>query len=467
MHEKKLSEHSQSGSDYVYRFIDIAVISLCLFAFLHLRDFELSPIFLSINLLAVLGFLFFAEVFGVYRAWRSLPFLKLLTLSSMAWVFTCSALFALGFMLKMSESFSRIMIGSWMLSVLVLLGTWRLVLQTLYRQLWRVGINTRTAAIVGLNDLAISVYEEIQESPNTGITFSGFYDDREIERLAEIHSVNELKGNVDKLIELAQKGECDIIFIALPLKAQDRINDILVRCGDTTATVHLIPDTFTYNLLYSRTGMVGNIETLSVYDSPIVGFNDFTKRIFDFSFALFALILVSPVMILIAVIIKLTSTGPVIFKQERYGLDGKTIRIWKFRSMASQDNGEKIVQAKKNDNRVTPVGRFIRRTSLDELPQFFNVLQGDMSVVGPRPHAKAHNEEYRKLISGYMLRHKVKPGITGWAQVNGFRGETDTLDKMERRINYDLEYIRRWSFWLDIKIIFLTIFKGFVNKNAY
>lgn len=467
MHERGLAGHSQSGSDYVYRFIDIGVISLCLFTSLHLRGFELSPVFLSINLLSVLSFLFFAEIFGLYRSWRTLPFLKLVTSSSLAWFFTCLALFALGFMLKISESFSRILIGSWMLSTLVFLGAWRFVLQRIYRQLWRSGFNTRTAAIVGLNDLGMRVYDEIQTNPNAGVKFDGFYDDREVERLAQSHCIDELRGGVETLIERTQRGDYDIIFITLPLQAQERINEILVRCGDTTATVHLVPDFFTYNLLYSRTVMIGNIETLSVYDSPIVGFNDFTKRMFDFSFSLIALLLVFPLMLVIAIVIKLTSKGPVIFKQERYGLDGKTIKVWKFRSMATEDNGDKVIQATKNDNRITPVGRFIRRTSLDELPQFINVLQGYMSVVGPRPHAKAHNEEYRKLISGYMLRHKVKPGITGWAQVNGFRGETETLDKMEKRINYDLEYIRRWSFWFDVKIIFLTIFKGFINKNAY
>jgi putative colanic acid biosynthesis UDP-glucose lipid carrier transferase len=172
-------------------------------------------------------------------------------------------------------------------------------------------------------------------------------------------------------------------------------------------------------------------------------------------------------MLVIAAAVKITSPGPVIFKQIRYGLDGKAIKVWKFRSMSTMDNGSSVKQATKNDARITPLGAFLRRTSLDELPQFINVLQGQMSIVGPRPHAVAHNEEYRKLIKGYMLRHKVKPGITGWAQINGWRGETDTLDKMEKRVEYDLAYIRNWTVWLDVKIVFLTVFKGFINKNAY
>ncbi|MCP3673608.1 MAG: exopolysaccharide biosynthesis polyprenyl glycosylphosphotransferase [Gammaproteobacteria bacterium] len=172
-------------------------------------------------------------------------------------------------------------------------------------------------------------------------------------------------------------------------------------------------------------------------------------------------------MLVIAGIIKLTSKGPVLFKQDRYGLDGRSIKVWKFRSMTTTDNGDNVVQAKKNDARITPFGSFIRKTSLDEFPQFFNVLQGTMSIVGPRPHAVAHNEEYREQIGCYMLRHKVKPGITGWAQINGCRGETDTIDKMESRINYDLEYMRRWSVFFDLKIVFITIFKGFSGSNVY
>jgi putative colanic acid biosynthesis UDP-glucose lipid carrier transferase len=187
----------------------------------------------------------------------------------------------------------------------------------------------------------------------------------------------------------------------------------------------------------------------------------------DIILSLFILLLISPLLIIISLAVKITSPGPVIFRQTRYGMDGKPIKVWKFRSMVVMENDTEVKQATKDDVRVTAVGKFLRRTSLDELPQFFNVLFGEMSIVGPRPHAVSHNEQYRSLIEGYMLRHKVKPGITGWAQINGWRGETDTLDKMEKRIEFDLEYIRSWSVWLDLKIIIMTIFKGFVNKSAY
>ncbi|MDM7219684.1 exopolysaccharide biosynthesis polyprenyl glycosylphosphotransferase, partial [Klebsiella pneumoniae] len=203
------------------------------------------------------------------------------------------------------------------------------------------------------------------------------------------------------------------------------------------------------------------------FDTPLNGINMVFKRVEDVFFSIIILFLISPVLAVIALLIKLTSPGPILFKQIRYGMDGKAIKVWKFRSMKVMENDDRVIQATKNDTRVTKVGGFLRKTSLDELPQFINVLFGSMSIVGPRPHAVAHNEQYRKLIQGYMLRHKVKPGITGLAQVNGWRGETDTLDKMEKRIDYDLEYIRTWNIVLDIKIIFLTVFKGFIGKTAY
>ncbi|MCX2533910.1 MAG: exopolysaccharide biosynthesis polyprenyl glycosylphosphotransferase [Plesiomonas shigelloides] len=206
---------------------------------------------------------------------------------------------------------------------------------------------------------------------------------------------------------------------------------------------------------------------MSVFSSPFDGIGGFIKRAEDIILGALILLLISPVLLFVAIGVKLSSPGPVLFKQDRYGLGGKCIKVWKFRSMKVMENSDKVVQATRNDPRVTRFGAFIRRTSLDELPQFFNVLQGSMSIVGPRPHAVAHNEEYRAIVNRYMVRHMVKPGITGLAQINGFRGETDTVDKMEMRVKYDLRYIQTWSLALDIKIIFLTIFKGFVGETAY
>jgi Undecaprenyl-phosphate glucose phosphotransferase len=221
-------------------------------------------------------------------------------------------------------------------------------------------------------------------------------------------------------------------------------------------------------LLNHSISNIAGVTTLTLRESPIRGLSLLVKTIEDQVLAFVILILIAPVLLAIALMIKCTSAGPILFKQKRYGIDGKLINVYKFRSMYMHQESEgTVTQAKRNDSRITPVGRFLRRSSLDELPQFFNVLQGRMSIVGPRPHAVAHNEQYKDLVAMYMQRHIVKPGITGWAQVNGLRGETDTLEKMQKRVEFDLYYIENWSIWFDFKIILMTIFKGFINKNAH
>ena len=259
----------------------------------------------------------------------------------------------------------------------------------------------------------------------------------------------------------------DSIYIALGMKDENLIKSIVSQLTDTTCSVLLIPDIFTFNILQSRTEEINGVPVVPLFDTPLSGINMVFKRLEDIIVSSIILLFISPILVAISLALKLSSPGPVIFRQIRYGMDGKPIKVWKFRSMTVMENDDRVIQATKNDTRVTKVGKFLRSTSLDELPQFFNVLFGQMSVVGPRPHAVSHNEQYRSLIHGYMLRHKVKPGITGLAQINGWRGETDTLEKMEKRIEYDLLYIRGWSIWLDLKIIFLTVFKGFINKSAY
>jgi len=228
-----------------------------------------------------------------------------------------------------------------------------------------------------------------------------------------------------------------------------------------------VPHAFIFDLMHASWVQVGGQPVISIYETPFFGIDGSLKRLEDLVLSSLILVLISPLLLGLAIAIKLNSRGPVLFRQQRYGLDGQIVEVWKFRSMSVSEDGDHVQQARKGDSRVTSLGRFLRRTSLDELPQFINVLQGRMSIVGPRPHAVAHNEQYRRLIHGYMLRHKVRPGITGWAQINGWRGETDTLEKMAKRIEFDLHYMRTWSLLLDLRIIFLTLFKGFVGKNAY
>ncbi|HGY6263916.1 TPA: undecaprenyl-phosphate glucose phosphotransferase, partial [Escherichia coli] len=327
----------------------------------------------------------------------------------------------------------------------------------------RIGYNKRRVAFAGSLPAGISLLETFRKQPWLGFEVKGIYEDS----FSGTYDLELYAGKVSDLICEARKGTIDRIYIAMHMRDEVAIKNMVSRLTDTTCSVLYIPDVFTFNILQSRTEEINGVPIVPLFDSPLNGINMVFKRLEDIIVSSLILILISPILLVIATAVKTTSKGPVIFRQVRYGMDGKPIKVWKFRSMTVMENDDKVIQATKNDIRVTKVGKFLRSTSLDELPQFFNVLFGQMSVVGPRPHAVSHNEQYRSLIQGYMLRHKVKPGITGLAQINGWRGETDTLEKMEKRIEYDLLYIRGWSIWLDLKIIFLTVFKGFINKSAY
>ncbi|WP_204247262.1 undecaprenyl-phosphate glucose phosphotransferase [Pseudoalteromonas fuliginea] len=353
---------------------------------------------------------------------------------------------------------------AWFTLATVLLGTYRIFLRFLLRFLRAQGYNTRNVVVVGAGVLGQKFANNIIEHTSFGLVFSGYYDDETPNQ--KVVAAQTL-GDLEQLVTDCKIGGIDRVYIVLPPQAYERRKWLVKELADSTASVYIVPDVFTYQLLHSRSDTIMGIPTISIYDSPIDGSNAIVKRIEDVILSVLILALISPVLIGLAIAVKVSSKGPVFFKQNRYGIDGKAIKVWKFRSMNVMEDGAKVTQATKNDSRFTPIGQFIRKTSLDELPQFLNVLQGQMSIVGPRPHAVAHNEEYRSLVNGYMLRHKVKPGITGWAQINGWRGETDTLDKMAKRIEFDLEYIRNWSLIFDLKIVFLTIFKGFINKNAY
>lgn len=308
----------------------------------------------------------------------------------------------------------------------------------------------------------------MEDAPELGLDFAGFYDDRPAARTGELpEDVGSRLGSIGELVDKAQAGEVHRIYITLPMRAEQRTRHLLDQFADSTASVYIVPDFFVFELLHSRWTDIGGLPVVSVFENPFYGVDGVAKRICDVALASLALVVVAIPMAILAALVKLTSHGPVFFRQKRYGLDGREILVWKLRTMRTCDNGTVVKQATKEDPRITPLGRILRQASLDELPQLFNVLEGSMSLVGPRPHASAHNEQYRRLIPGYMLRHKVKPGITGLAQVLGWRGETDTLDKMSNRIECDLQYIREWSLWMDIRILFKTIFVVLRQRNAY
>jgi putative colanic acid biosynthesis UDP-glucose lipid carrier transferase len=325
-----------------------------------------------------------------------------------------------------------------------------------------------TAVIIGANELgrtlARSLMEQRQFSP---VRVTAFFDDRAPQRLGADLELP-ISGGIDTVADFVRANRIDQIYIALPMASQPRILRLLEQLRDTTASIYFLPDIFLYDLIQARVDTVGGLPVVAVCETPFHGTTGLIKRLADVCLSVAAITITAPLMLAIAVAIRATSPGPILFRQRRYGLDGEEIVVWKFRSMRVQEDGATVTQATRGDARITPIGGFLRRTSLDELPQFFNVLQGRMSVVGPRPHAVAHNETYRKLIKGYMIRHKVKPGITGWAQVNGARGETETVDKMKRRIELDLEYLRHWSLRMDLKIVLMTVWQALRgDRNAY
>ncbi|MGD1734961.1 undecaprenyl-phosphate glucose phosphotransferase [Klebsiella pneumoniae subsp. pneumoniae] len=443
------------------RFSDISIILfsfyISFYIFNHFFDFGniLTP------LLSLVVFQMIGGITDFYRSWRGVRISVELQLVIGNWIL--SLLLTLGISsIIFNYNVSFVFFVSWFALGLIGFIICRSFIRYVCGKLRNYGFNTRRVAVAGSMPSGIFLLKSFNRAPWLGFSVIGIYDEVPLED-TEISYI----GSFTKLIEDAENGKLDKVYIALGMSEEAKIKELVRALANTTCSVLLIPDLFTYNILQSRTEEINGVPVVPLIDTPLDGINRVLKRLEDFFISLIILILISPILLIIAVAIKLTSSGPIIFKQIRYGMDGKPIKVWKFRSMTVMENNDVVIQAQKNDIRVTKVGRFLRRTSLDELPQFFNVLFGQMSIVGPRPHAVAHNEQYRSLIEGYMLRHKVKPGITGLAQINGWRGETDTLEKMQKRIEFDLLYIQNWSVFLDLKIIFLTIFKGFVSDSAY
>ncbi len=419
-------------------------------------------------LLAVFLFQVVAESNGLYRAWRGIPLKRELATTLATWLLATPVLLFAGFLTKTSEEFSRVNTVAWFVMTPLVLAAFRASTRLVLAALRRRGHNTRMVAIAGCTPAASALAAHMASDPSAGLVVHGVYDDRGERRRAPFDGqAVTFVGDLDQLVTDARTGLVDIVYIALPLRAETRIGWLLKRLGDTTATVYVVADFYGFHPLHSQWSTVGNVPVVSVHDTPFDGVGGWVKRVEDLLIGVLILIVISLPMLAVMLAIKLSGPGPIFFRQRRYGLNGREIRVLKFRTMTVCEDGPTVNQARKNDSRITPIGSFLRRSSLDELPQFFQVITGEMSIVGPRPHAVSHNEEYRRLISGYMLRHKVKPGITGWAQINGWRGETDVLEKMQKRVEHDLEYIRNWRLSLDIWIIFMTIFGSKTRKNAY
>jgi len=420
---------------------------------------------------AIALFFFIAEIRGIYGSWRVASLQQEAAQILSVWLPVVLGLILLAFLTKTSANFSRVTMAYWFALAPTLLILQRAGIRFTLRELRKRGHNTRTLAIAGAGKLARQVAEGMREASWTGLRLVGFYDDRSPARLKSGEDRPfELEGSLGELVEHARAGRIDYVYITLSMRGERRIVELVDALSDTTASVYLVPDVFIFNLLRARWTDVGGISMVSIFETPFYGVDGWLKRLEDLVLGAVILAAIALPMLVIAAGVKLSSRGPVLFRQRRYGLNSKVVDVWKFRTMTVCEDGPLVPQAKKDDPRVTRFGAFLRRTSLDELRQLINVMQGRMSIVGPRPHAVSHNEQYRKLIRGYMLRHKVKPGITGWAQVHGFRGETDTLDKMRHRVEYDMAYIRNWTPALDLQIVFrtvVTVFRGFIKRTVY
>jgi putative colanic acid biosynthesis UDP-glucose lipid carrier transferase len=392
--------------------------------------------------------------------------LELATNLLLRWAVLVAALLALGYMTKFSETYSRRVVVTWVLVTPVLLVILQLLLQSITRALLMDKAQARRAVVIGCTPGSVELTRRLARHTELGISVAGFFDDRGSDRLGCAEHA-QLLGRFNDVAAFVNARDIDMIFVALSPAQLTRMRELIHDLGDTTASIYYVPDITGFDVVQQRTSEILGFPVVAMCETPFHGYRGLVKRVMDVSIAAVALLLLSPLLLGIAWAVRRGSPGPALFRQRRYGLDGREIMVYKFRSMSVCEDGDKITQARVNDARVTPIGKHLRRWSLDELPQLLNVLQGTMSLVGPRPHAVAHNEEYRKLIKRYMVRHKVLPGITGLAQVRGCRGETTRVEDMEMRVMFDLEYMRNWSPMLDLQILIGTAFVVLRAERAY
>jgi putative colanic acid biosysnthesis UDP-glucose lipid carrier transferase len=454
------------------RFFDIGLVALAgwLAYALRFEAFRLPAIYEVALLIGVLLTAVVLPRFGVYRAWRGGAVLEEIGRITLAWWFVAVLMSVLAFFAQMGADYSRIWGAGWFVLGWLLLLASRVLLRYALNAVRARGRNIRHVLVVGSDGLGAGVAARLLSAPWTGLRVAALFGEapgniQDLRRGGERLKTRPDMGGIRKFVE--QEG-IDQVWLALPLSEERKIRAIYDELRQTTVDVRLVPEVSGLRLLNRSITDVAGLPVVDLSYSPMNGGNEWVKLIEDQLLALTILILTSPLLLVIACAVKLTSPGPVLFRQKRHGLGGGEIEVYKFRSMVHRENADsEAVQAGVDDRRVTRLGAFLRRTSLDELPQLINVLQGRMSMVGPRPHPVWLNEMHMSRIDSYAQRHKVKPGITGWAQVNGYRGETDTLEKMQKRVEYDLYYIENWSVWFDLRIILLTIFKGFTSPNAH
>lgn len=465
-----LKEHSQALS-IVVRGLDMAIMFLSGWV-AYLIRFDTHQVGLPSHYIVGIfaGTLLTAIVFSsfdLYSSARGQGFLGYVFKLLQAVCAVALLLGGLAFLTKTGPQYSRVWYTTWMITAFVLFIVLRCGILLCLRFMRKRGLNERRVVIFGAGELGTRLANTIQQALWTGFRITTFIDDQADKKPEAVHGIPVIATPSD-LGAYLREHQVDEIWLALPLRAESRVKEILHILRHHTINTRFVLDIFGMDLLNHSITDVAGFPVLNIRHTPMSGVNRIVKAIEDRIIAAIILILISPLLLFLALGVKCTSRGPVLFKQERLGWDGRVIKVYKFRTMVlHEDKPGCVTQATQDDPRITSFGRFLRRTSLDELPQFINVLQGRMSIVGPRPHALAHNEQYKDSVHTYMQRHRVKPGITGWAQVNGWRGETDTLDKMQKRVEYDLYYINNWSLGFDLKIICLTVIKGFINRNAY
>jgi putative colanic acid biosynthesis UDP-glucose lipid carrier transferase len=411
---------------------------------------------------------------GIYQSWRGKPLYDLLCRVAGGWVMVEVTGVLISFSLHRSDSLSRLWLVYWAVATVVLLIVTKVIVYSILRGLRREGFNQRAVAIVGGAPYGRFLIEQMRSRPEAGFSPVVVFDeDGTINPYEDPDANDSIEGvpverDYARMLQLVRQRAIRELWLALPISKEKAIHRFVMDLKNDFVNIRFIPDVRSLTLFNQPMVDLLGVPAINLAASPITDLRVLPKRVFDRLFALAALTALAPVMLVIAVMVKVSSPGPVFFRQKRKGIDGNQFEIYKFRSMKMhKEEAGKITQATRRDPRITAVGAFLRRTSLDELPQFINVLRGEMSVVGPRPHALEHDDIYKDLVKGYMHRYRIKPGITGWAQINGYRGETDRIEKMMGRVKLDLYYMQHWTFWLDIKIVVLTLWKGFVGSNAY
>ncbi len=444
--------------------LDFAIILAGIVLCAKYYDNTWSVAYRDSGLLCGLFFVYVANFCKLYenvlQAGQKHEYLRIIAIFSVCFLIV---LFV-AFLFKYTPDYSRVIFVSWyVFSVIGLLLSyyfWYHVIGYFHGRGWRV----EQAAVISSGNCADNIITRINQDRFAGVEIKAIYS---VGGENLVCPEVECMGGLEELLSDIRKGLYRVVFISIPLSEEAWIKEVIRLLSDTTVTFYLVPEAFTVELMHGKLLSLDNIPLIKFYDSSVTGFNAYLKRIEDIAISLALMPVILPLVVVIGALIKLTSRGAVFFCQNRYGIDGKVIKVIKFRTMDVCENGDEVVQAVPNDSRVTGLGRFLRRTSLDEIPQFFNVLAGSMSVIGPRPHAVSHNEQYRKVIDGYMVRHKIKPGITGWAQVNGLRGQTNTPEKMQTRVEYDKFYIENWSVLFDLEILLKTILVVLNVKNVY